>query len=298
MKKSLIASVIADMDEDEEGWVAGGAIGSRLRNAYPDFDTRTYGRAKLSDLIRATSTFDTLENITGVSTRQGVELAASVPVGAASTLGLSFTYTDAMRPGSTPGSAARRLTQVPRQDIALTLDSDLSDAPGAVSAQGVSAEQLAQLRKGALEKFALIEQQFDLIAAMGVKCERAWFFAGDREIGTSLANLRAEHARVEQLQLPPFDVVVSRAFASLPEDQADRAESRAADLVAQALGQLVGLVRGAARARHEGGRFGQREGVGAGRGSRGGRRMQGQDGAHGSAILPGPRALTFEQVAR
>lgn len=31
----------------------------------------------------------------------------------------------------------------------------------------------------------------------------------------SLRNLRAEHARVEQLQLPPFDVVVSRAFASL-----------------------------------------------------------------------------------
>ncbi|WP_057882435.1 methionine biosynthesis protein MetW [Tsuneonella troitsensis] len=37
----------------------------------------------------------------------------------------------------------------------------------------------------------------DLIAAMGVKCERAWFFAGDREIGASLANLRAEHAVFE-----------------------------------------------------------------------------------------------------
>ena len=32
-----------------------------------------------------------------------------------------------------------------------------------------------------------------------------------------LRNLRAEHARVEQLQLPPFDVVVSRAFASLAD---------------------------------------------------------------------------------
>jgi hypothetical protein len=37
----------------------------------------------------------------------------------------------------------------------------------------------------------------DLIAAMGVKCERAWFFAGDREIGAGLANLRAEHAVFE-----------------------------------------------------------------------------------------------------
>lgn len=33
----------------------------------------------------------------------------------------------------------------------------------------------------------------------------------------SIGNLRAEHARVEQLQWPPVDVVVSRAFASLAE---------------------------------------------------------------------------------
>ena len=37
----------------------------------------------------------------------------------------------------------------------------------------------------------------DLITAMGVKCEHAWFFAGDREIGANLANLRAEHAVFE-----------------------------------------------------------------------------------------------------
>ena len=34
----------------------------------------------------------------------------------------------------------------------------------------------------------------ELIAAMGVKCEAAWFFAGDRAIGAALANLRAEYA--------------------------------------------------------------------------------------------------------
>lgn len=32
-----------------------------------------------------------------------------------------------------------------------------------------------------------------------------------------LPNLRAEHARVEQLRLPPFDVITSRAFASLAD---------------------------------------------------------------------------------
>ena len=54
----LIASVIADMDEDGDGWVSVGGLGDRLRNAYPDFDQRSYGHAKLSDLIRATGRFD------------------------------------------------------------------------------------------------------------------------------------------------------------------------------------------------------------------------------------------------
>lgn len=54
----LIASVIADMDEDGDGWVNVGSIGNRMRNAYPDFDQRSYGYAKLSDLIRATGRFD------------------------------------------------------------------------------------------------------------------------------------------------------------------------------------------------------------------------------------------------
>ncbi|WP_439471851.1 NYN domain-containing protein [Brevundimonas sp.] len=54
----LIATVIADMDEDDDGWVSVGGLGDRLRNAYPDFDQRTYGHAKLSDLIRATGRFE------------------------------------------------------------------------------------------------------------------------------------------------------------------------------------------------------------------------------------------------
>jgi hypothetical protein len=54
----LIAAVMADMDEDEAGWVQAGGLANRLRNAYPDFDQRTYGHAKLSDLIRATGRVD------------------------------------------------------------------------------------------------------------------------------------------------------------------------------------------------------------------------------------------------
>ncbi|WP_420471232.1 NYN domain-containing protein [Brevundimonas sp. FT23042] len=62
----LIAAVIADMDEDGDGWIAVGGIGHRLRNAYPDFDQRTYGHAKLSDLIRATGRFEVQTNSAGV----------------------------------------------------------------------------------------------------------------------------------------------------------------------------------------------------------------------------------------
>ena len=54
----LIHTAITDMDEDGDGWVGIGGIGNRLRNAWPDFDQRTYGHAKLSDLIRATGAFD------------------------------------------------------------------------------------------------------------------------------------------------------------------------------------------------------------------------------------------------
>ena len=61
----LIAAAIADMDEDGDGWVNIGGIGNRLRNAYPDFDQRTYGHTKLSELIRATGRFDVESGIGG-----------------------------------------------------------------------------------------------------------------------------------------------------------------------------------------------------------------------------------------
>lgn len=61
----LVGTVIADMDEDGDGWVAVGGLGDRLRNAYPDFDQRSYGYTKLSDLIRATGRFEVQTNSGG-----------------------------------------------------------------------------------------------------------------------------------------------------------------------------------------------------------------------------------------
>jgi len=42
----------------EDGWVHLGEVGKRVTNLAPDFDPRTYGHAKLSDLVLKTGSFD------------------------------------------------------------------------------------------------------------------------------------------------------------------------------------------------------------------------------------------------
>ena len=46
------------MEDDAEGWFQLGAVGQRLQNLSPEFDTRTFGHAKLSDLVAATGRFE------------------------------------------------------------------------------------------------------------------------------------------------------------------------------------------------------------------------------------------------
>jgi uncharacterized LabA/DUF88 family protein len=43
---------------DDDGWAALGTVGQIMTNQRPDFDSRTYGYAKLSDLIEATTLFE------------------------------------------------------------------------------------------------------------------------------------------------------------------------------------------------------------------------------------------------
>ena len=54
----LIGAVIEGMGAEDGGgvWIGGGGNGGR--NAYPDFDQRSYGHSKLSDLIKATGRFE------------------------------------------------------------------------------------------------------------------------------------------------------------------------------------------------------------------------------------------------
>lgn len=53
----ILKKAIAQM-ETEDGWVGLGAVGQRLANVASDFDPRTYGFRKLSDLVRKTGAFD------------------------------------------------------------------------------------------------------------------------------------------------------------------------------------------------------------------------------------------------
>lgn len=53
----LIRTAVAEL-EDDEGWIALGALGTQLQKIAPDFDTRTYGSSKLSGLLDKTGLFE------------------------------------------------------------------------------------------------------------------------------------------------------------------------------------------------------------------------------------------------
>jgi uncharacterized LabA/DUF88 family protein len=53
----ILTKAIAQM-ESEDGWVGLGVVGQRLANIASDFDPRTYGHRKLSDLVRQTGAFE------------------------------------------------------------------------------------------------------------------------------------------------------------------------------------------------------------------------------------------------
>jgi hypothetical protein len=54
---SLLRNAV-EAASDDDGWAPLSAIGNILTNQRPDFDSRSYGYAKLSDLIKATALFD------------------------------------------------------------------------------------------------------------------------------------------------------------------------------------------------------------------------------------------------
>ncbi|MBI5129092.1 MAG: NYN domain-containing protein [Rhodopseudomonas palustris] len=63
----IIRRVIQQI-EGEDGWVSLGEVGNRLSNLASDFDPRTFGFRKLSDLVRKTNAFE-IEHQTGRAMR-------------------------------------------------------------------------------------------------------------------------------------------------------------------------------------------------------------------------------------
>jgi uncharacterized LabA/DUF88 family protein len=61
---ALLSRVIAQMS-DEDGWVGLRGVGQRLSNLAPDFDPRTYGAAKLGDLVTKTRAFEIKRQASG-----------------------------------------------------------------------------------------------------------------------------------------------------------------------------------------------------------------------------------------
>ena len=53
----MIKRALAQIEGDD-GWVPLSTLGSQLSKLHPDWDPRTYGFGKLSDLVRKTNAFE------------------------------------------------------------------------------------------------------------------------------------------------------------------------------------------------------------------------------------------------
>jgi hypothetical protein len=54
---SVLEKAISQI-ESEDGWVMLGLVGQHISSLFSDFDVRTYGFSKLSDLVRKTGAFE------------------------------------------------------------------------------------------------------------------------------------------------------------------------------------------------------------------------------------------------
>ncbi len=65
----LLLKVVEQL-EGEDGWVSLGMVGTRLIELFPDFDSRTYGFRKLSDLVRKLDAFETGNSESALTVRR------------------------------------------------------------------------------------------------------------------------------------------------------------------------------------------------------------------------------------
>lgn len=61
-----ILGAIKQLESGDDGWVRLSSLGQLINNLEPDFDSRTYGSAKLSDLLRKAGIFDVEQSSDGM----------------------------------------------------------------------------------------------------------------------------------------------------------------------------------------------------------------------------------------
>jgi uncharacterized protein (TIGR00288 family) len=66
--QSVITKALNKVDSDDDDWVSLGALGNHLNRTDPSFDSRSYGFAKLGDLVKAQPFIET-KTVTGASGR-------------------------------------------------------------------------------------------------------------------------------------------------------------------------------------------------------------------------------------
>jgi hypothetical protein len=54
----ILKKAIAQVESEDDGWISLGIVGRQLTNLVSDFDPRSYGFRKLSDLVRETGAFE------------------------------------------------------------------------------------------------------------------------------------------------------------------------------------------------------------------------------------------------
>ena len=79
--QAMIERVISEIDSDADGgWISLGVVGQQLSALAPDFDSRTYGFRKLSDLVRAVETLEVRSEGGHLRVRQRPEPPQPPPV--------------------------------------------------------------------------------------------------------------------------------------------------------------------------------------------------------------------------
>jgi uncharacterized LabA/DUF88 family protein len=106
---SLLRNAV-DAASDDDGWAPLAAVGNIITNQRPDFDSRSYGYGKLSDLINATGLFEVERRIPGEG-KQALMYAREKPRAAPARKNASAKTADA-RPRA-PGAPAQRRSTLP-----------------------------------------------------------------------------------------------------------------------------------------------------------------------------------------